>query len=83
MTTGTLWQLWVKYWVLLLDPVVPSPDPGVLNTNLRAVSTETDVLRVLTDDGHKRVEVADVDALLGDVHEVLDHAYSVLLLQML
>ena len=37
----------------------------------------------LTNDGHERVEVADVDTLLGHINEVLQHAHSVLLLQML
>lgn len=37
----------------------------------------------LTDDGHERVEVADVETLLSHVDEELDHPCSVLLLQRL
>ena len=38
---------------------------------------------LLTYDGHQWVEVTDVDALLGDVDEVLDHAHSIALLEVL
>lgn len=37
----------------------------------------------LTDDGHERVEVADVETLLSHVDEELDHSCSVLLLHRL
>ena len=50
-----------------------------LATSKLILGNKYELLR-LTDDGHERVEVADVDALLGDVDEILDHPTAVLLL---
>ena len=38
---------------------------------------------MLTNDCHERIEIADVDALLGDVDKILDHPHSIFLFQML
>lgn len=54
-----------------------------LKRTMKDTTYPVQVLQVLTNDCHERVEVANVDTFFRHIYEVLDHSHSVLLLQVL
>lgn len=53
------------------------------NTNFPMIAEQENTIKALTNDGHERVEVADIEAFPCHVDEELDDASSVLFLHRL